>query len=90
MVRQDILKYKNGSKKFSKQSAISRETLDVNDIIMDFFCNQFSKQNINTEHDYKFSISYTRRLKFMNSLIAPEHQHERFDGIVYPKCCHEV
>lgn len=84
-VREDVAKYKIGSKTFAREnSSISHETLDVSDMIMEFFCDEFSKQIINTNHDYKYSVSYTRRLKHINNMIAPQYQSERFDGILYP------
>jgi hypothetical protein len=84
-VRKDIAAYKEGNKKQVREwNNVSHATLDVSDLIMEFFCDEFSKSDIITEHDYKFSVSYTRRLQHANTLIAPEHKKEAFDGIVYP------
>ena len=83
-VREDIAKYKIGSKNFTRENSnVNHETLDVSDMIMEFFCDEFSKV-INTHLDYKYSVSYTRRLKHMNDLIAPKYQSEKFDGMLYP------
>jgi len=84
-VRKDIAAYKEGNKKQVREwNKVSHATLDVSDLIMEFFCDEFSKSDINTEHDYKFSVSYTRRLQHANTVIAPEHKKESFDGILYP------
>ena len=84
-VRKDIADYKEGNRKQVRDwNHVSHSTLDVSDLIMEFFCDEFSKSDINYEDDYKFSVSYTRRLQHANTLIAPQHEKERFDGIVYP------
>ncbi len=84
-VRKDVAAYKEGNKKQVREwNKVSHATLDVSDLIMEFFCDEFSKSEINTEDDYKFSVSYTRRLQHANTLFAPTHINERFDGIVYP------
>jgi RES domain len=84
-VRKDIAAYKEGNRKQLKEwNKVSHATLEISDLIMEFFCDEFSKGDINYEDDYKFSVSYTRRLQDANTLIAPEHRKERFDGVVYP------
>ena len=84
-VRKDIAAYKEGNRKQVRDwNHVSHATLDVSDLIMEFFCDEFSKSEINNEDDYKFSVSYTRRLQHANTLIAPEYIKEKFDGIVYP------
>jgi hypothetical protein len=84
-VRKDVASYKEGNRKQVREwNHVSHATLDVTDLIMEFFCDEFSKSDITYEDDYKFSVSYTRRLQHANTLVAPQHEKERFDGIVYP------
>lgn len=84
-VRDDIKNYKEGNKNHIREkNIINSSTLDVSDLIMEFFCDEFSKININTHHDYKLSASYSNRLKHANKLVAPMYSNSRFDGIVYP------
>lgn len=84
-IREDIKMYKEGNKNhIRKNNIIKSETLDVNDLIMEFFCDEFSKINIKSHHDYKLSASYANRIKNANSLIAPQHFDKKQDGIVYP------
>lgn len=84
-VREDAKKYKEGNKNNIREKNIfNSDTLDVNDLILEFFCDEFSKPNINTHHDYKLSASYANRLRNANNLIAPQHSDKKFDGLVYP------
>lgn len=84
-VREDIKNYKEGNKNHLREkNIINSETLDVNDLIMEFFCDEFSKINIKTHHDYKLSASYASRLRHANDLIAPQHSDKKFDGLIYP------
>jgi len=84
-VRKDIEAYKTGNKKQQREwNKVSHATLDVSDLILEFFCDEFSKSNIESENDYKFSVSYTRRLQQANKAIAPQFESEKFNGIVYP------
>ena len=56
----------------------------MSDLILEFFCDEFSKNEIKSSYDYKFSVWYMWKLKRMNELIPPELTANKFDGIVYP------
>ena len=84
-VREDARKYKEGNMKYIREkNIINSSTLDVQDLIIEFFCEEFSKIDIKYPDDYKLSVSYANRLKNANDLIAPEYSKERFDGLIYP------
>lgn len=84
-LRKDLEEYKEGNKKFLREKNIlSYSTVEVSDLIMEFFCDEFSKAKIDYQDDYKYSVSYTNRIKQANSFIAPQHYDKKFDGIVYP------
>lgn len=84
-VRKDAREYKEGNMKYIREkNIINSKTLDVQDLIMEFFCEEFSKIEIQYPDDYKLSVSYANRLKNSNKLFAPEYHSERFDGLIYP------
>jgi hypothetical protein len=84
-VRKDIAAFKDGNKKQQREwNKVSHATLDVSDIIMEFFCDEFSKSDIKSENDYKLSVSYTIRLQQANKSIALQYENEKFNGILYP------
>ncbi|MBU1099797.1 MAG: RES domain-containing protein [Bacteroidetes bacterium] len=83
--RKDITEFKKNNSDFIRaKGTIKSKTLDVSDLILEFFCDEFSKSKILTTNDYKFSVWYVMRLKKMNDQIASQHANKKFDGVVYP------
>lgn len=83
--REDIKFLKNYySSLIRAKSLINTETINASDLILAFFCDEFSKNNILTTNDYKFSVWYVLRLKRMNQLIVQNSMGNTYDGIVYP------
>ncbi|MFA6597939.1 MAG: hypothetical protein WCS69_09470 [Ignavibacteriaceae bacterium] len=84
-VRKDVANIKDSISKFYRSKELFKtETLDVSDLILEFFCDEFSKDEISVLSDYKFSVWYMWKLKRMNDLIHPQFIENKFDGIVYP------
>lgn len=72
------------SKHYRSNKLFKEETLDVSDLIFEFFCDEFLKNEIRAPYDYKFSVWYMWKLKRMNDLISSNFKENKFDGIVYP------
>ncbi len=83
--RKDIEEFKRNNSEFlRKKGVMTSETLDVSDLILEFFCDEFAKIKIATPDDYKFSVWYAWRLKRMNDQIVAQYEDNKFDGVVYP------
>lgn len=83
--REDIAKFKKGNQDFTKQKGIIKESvIKTQDLILEFFCEEFAKDTIKTPDDYKISTFYTKRVKQANEYVAPQFADNKFDGIVYP------
>jgi hypothetical protein len=67
----------------SKNNQLADTTIAQN-LISQFFAEQFTKSDIQTPDDYKISVQYTNAIREMNKAMAPEYHSERFDGINYP------
>lgn len=89
-VREDIAKYKAGNREFMRsKNIVSHSPIDVSDLIMEFFCEEFSKNPIDFPEQYKFSASYARRIKQANSFLAEEHLDKSFNGLIYPSVAYK-
>jgi hypothetical protein len=83
--RKDIAEFKENNSEFLRaKGTVKSKTLDVSDLILEFFCDEFSKSKITTPNDYKFSVWYFMRLNKMNNQIASKYATKKFDGVVYP------
>lgn len=83
--RSDLQKHKLDDQRFVREnSAVDHQILDISDLIMEFFSDEYSKENITTHYDYKISASYAARLKEVNSFISPQNQLQHVDGVLYP------
>lgn len=83
--REDIAKFKRKNQDYTKAEKIIKDSIiDVSDIILEFFCEEFAKDNIKSKEDYKISTFYAKRVKETNGFIAPQHDENKFDGIIYP------
>jgi hypothetical protein len=83
-LREDILEAFTHNQKLLNNGTLREDTVTAHNLISQFFADQYTKSNIKSHHDYKISAFYSRRLKAMNELIAPDFQSEKFDGINYP------
>lgn len=83
-LRQDILEQYHNHQKIFLKRAFRDETINSHNLILEFFSDQFTKENIKNNHEYKFSAFYASRLKQINELIQPPYQAEKFDGVNYP------
>lgn len=83
--RKDVENFKKGNQDLmNKTSKLNENTIKTNDLITEFFCDEFAKDNIKHTDEYKFSVLYTNRLREGNQFIAPEFAKHKFDGILYP------
>ncbi|MCJ7554678.1 MAG: hypothetical protein MUO34_12440 [Ignavibacteriaceae bacterium] len=84
-VRKEVAIFKDSISKYYRSNGLFKaKTLDVSDLILEFFCDEFSRNEISAPYDYKFSVWYMWKLKRMNDLINPKFKENKFDGIVYP------
>jgi hypothetical protein len=83
-IRDDIKKDFENQKYILTKYHFNNEIVEANNLISQFFANQFTKSKIESHHDYKISALYTRRLKIMNSFISEEYTDRKFDGVNYP------
>ncbi|MBK9177896.1 MAG: RES domain-containing protein [Flavobacteriales bacterium] len=51
------------------QSILSKDTIEKQKLMLQFFANQFTKANILHNHDYKLSALYSNRIMEANSLL---------------------
>jgi hypothetical protein len=63
---------------------ISSETALSNKLILEYFAEEFTKDNIKNGSDYRVSNFYIKSLRKSIDLIAPQYSSEKFDGINYP------
>lgn len=83
-LRQDIVEAFTHNQKLLNNGILKEDIVNANNLISQFFSDQFTKDKIKSHHDYKISAFYVRRLKAMNKLIADKHQSAKFDGVNYP------
>lgn len=84
-MREEVAAFKNNiSYYFRSKGLFKTETLDVSDLILEFFCDEFSKNIIKTPNDYKYSVWYVWKLKRGNDLIHQKFNKNKSDGVVYP------
>lgn len=82
-VRNDLANHKNSYKKKIREKFIIHDILDINDLIMEFFCDEFCK-DIKSHHDYKLSALYSKILKKWSMSPSAQHQNSIYNGIIYP------
>jgi hypothetical protein len=83
-VRNDIKENFEKHQKMLNHRHLTNEIVTANNLVSQFFADQFTKREIKSHHDYKISALYTRRLKTMNNYVAEQYKSEKFDGINYP------
>lgn len=83
--RADIAKFKEENQEALRTDKIIKESVvNVQELILEYFCDEFAKSVINSPHDYKISAFYSKRVQQANSLIASKYSEHRFDGLLYP------
>jgi hypothetical protein len=83
-IRSDI---KDGWQKFEdliENGELKLEAGISGSLILQFFSEEFTKINIRSESDYKFSRLYVNSLKTANTYVADKFTKHKFDGITYP------
>jgi len=83
-IRKDIAGFYSENQKLLNNGNLTDDIVKANNLICQFFSDQFTKKDIKSEHDYKISAFYTSTLRKMNSFVAKKYYRERFDGINYP------
>ena len=78
-VRKDINSYVNQNRKYM-ESKYPSQSVQIHDLIMKFFSDQFSKKNISSHNDYKISALYSKILEDINA----SQSDIQYDGIIYP------
>jgi len=84
VLRKDIANYKSHYKSNARKIHKIPKAHDVSDLIMEFFCDEFCKKNIQSHHDYKLSALYARMLKDLNKVITAQRKMYIYDGLIYP------
>ncbi len=83
--RKDIFKaFEKNRGLLDSNKWMGEELVNADNLICQFFANQFTKSEIKSHFDYRISAFYSRRLNHMNRFIAPEFASEKFDGVYYP------
>lgn len=82
-VRKDISYHVHQNKKYMK-GRYTDESIDIHDLIINFFSNQFAKKDIKSHHDYKISAFYSKILYEMNTVHKNNDEDINYDGILYP------
>jgi hypothetical protein len=83
-IRHDIRDNFEKNQALLNKGHLTNEVVTANNLISQFFSDQFTKSNIKSHNDYKISALYARRLKESSKHIAKEYKSEIFDGINYP------
>ena len=60
-----------------------QDVVDAATLICDFFANQFTKENVNSHHDYKLSACYVERIKNIREYQSITEEN-KLDGVNYP------
>jgi hypothetical protein len=83
-IREDIKRNFEKHQKLLNSRHLTNEIVTANNLLSQFFADQFTKREIKSHYDYKISALYTRRLRIMNQHIAKKFESNKFDGINYP------
>jgi hypothetical protein len=83
-LRDDIKKHYKKIQSMLNNGNLSKELVDSNNLISQFFSDEFTKEEIKSHLDYKISALYANSIIAMNKIIAKEYSKEKFDGINYP------
>ena len=76
-IQTELLSYQNQMKQNSKKHPLPENTIKVTELLLKFFSEEFSKNDIKSHTDYKLSTVYADRM-FSNKNI------NIFDGLRYP------
>ncbi len=82
-IRTDIKGRYESDQKMFKEGVLEESVLSANDMMLQFFSEEFTKSEIRSEFDYRITNFYMSTLKKMNSRLPP-FAEERFDGVNYP------
>ena len=83
-LRDDILTSFQQSQKDIFDGTLDDDTKTASSLLLQFFAEEYTKNNIKTDADYRISNYYINSLRNANSFIAPQFSSEKFDGINYP------
>jgi hypothetical protein len=83
-IRQDTLDGFQAGQKILFNGNISPDTAISNNIILQYFAEEFTKKEILEDFDYLVSNFYISSLRQANAIIAPKYSSEKFDGVNYP------
>lgn len=83
-IRKDILEAYEKNQKILFNGNISEQTAISNNLILQFFAEELTKDNLKGDFDYKISNFYITTLKEANKYVAPQHESSKFDGLNYP------
>jgi len=75
---------KKNSKYFLSKELLKKDIIDISDLILEFFSDEFSKNNIVTPDDYKLSVWYVYNLTRLNDIAMEKYGRKKYDGIAYP------
>lgn len=83
-LRKDILQSYEALQALLNNGTLKPETVSSQNLLSQFFADEFTKDPIKSSSDYKFSSMYTSSLRMANTYISEAHKNQRFDGINYP------
>ena len=82
--RTDILSAFQQSKEDLFNGEFSDDTKTASSLLLQFFAEEFTKDKIKNDSDYRISNYYINSLRNANKVVAPQFSDEKFDGINYP------
>lgn len=83
-LRQDIHDSFQANQKILFNGNISTDTAISNNILLQYFAEEFIKSEIRGDFDYRVSNFYISSLRQANGFVAPRYSSEKFDGVNYP------
>jgi hypothetical protein len=83
-LRPDLLTHYEEVKKIIDKNNLPQDVITSDNLIGQFFTEQFIKSDIKSENDYKFSVLFVKKIRQMNEVIAEHYKADKFDGINYP------
>ncbi|MDP3443346.1 MAG: RES domain-containing protein [Ignavibacteria bacterium] len=83
-LRDDILSAFQQSQKDLYNGNLTHDTKTASNLLLQFFAEEFTKNSIKSDTDYRISNFYINSLRKANRVVAPQFNNEKFDGINYP------
>lgn len=83
-LRQDIHDSFKENQSILFNGNISTSTAISNNVLLQYFAEEFTKMEIRGDFDYRVSNYYVSSLRQANEFVAPKYNSDKFDGVNYP------